>query len=520
MKDHMKFDLFDLNQMGPDGHKCISNKSSMFIRELEYEFGDRIDFLVEQRKKETRGPRFLNRTKHIRYEEWKCSEIPKEVRKRKVEITGPPDRKMIINALNSGADVYMADFEDSCSPTAENLLTGQDNLMDAVDGTISFTDSVKGKHYSLNDKTAVLMVRPRGLHMVESKVSKCDGYLAHASLFDFGLFFINNVEKLIVKGSRPYIYLPKIEHWYEARLWADIFTFAENYVGLDHGTIKATVLIETLPAIFQANEILYYLKDYIIGLNCGRWDYIFSFIKTMKNDSRYVLPDRSVLSMDKEFLDSYSKYLVDTCHRRGVYAMGGMSAFVPVGNSENKEKALEQVRIDKQRELANGHDGTWVAHPGLVELARQEMKFEVNQIGNKNVESNHKMRENGVAVNLLTVPSGDITDKGIASNIAVSLEYMAHWLNGNGCVAINSLMEDMATAEISRSQLWQWLKHKKMTREQFEYAIEVECAKLSPKLTDTGVGQDKLKLAKDILVDITTREEMADFLSLEMYKSL
>src|SRR5213080_3560106 len=400
-------------------------------------------------------PQFLADTAAVRAGDWRISPIPADLADRRVEITGPVDRKMIINALNSGARVYMADFEDSKAPTWRNNLEGQLNLRDAVRGTIEFT-SPEGKRYTLAPQTATLMVRPRGWHLDEKHVT-VDGHPISASLFDFGLFFFHNAKALIAKGTGPYFYLPKLESHLEARLWNDVFNFAQDALGIPRGTIRATVLIETILAAFEMDEILYELKDHSAGLNCGRWDYIFSFIKKFRHRPGFVLPNRVRVTMDRHFLKSYVDLLIHTCHRRRAHAMGGMAAQIPIKHDPvANEAALEKVRQDKLREVRAGHDGTWVAHPGLVPVAAQV--FDASMPGPNQL---HVARDDVrvTASDLLAVPEGEITEAGLRTNVDVGIQYLESWLRGSGCVPIYNLMEDAATAEISRSQVWQWMRH-------------------------------------------------------------
>ena len=400
-------------------------------------------------------PDFLPETAGIRAADWTIAPLPSDLHDRRVEITGPSDRKMIINALNSGAKVFMADFEDSLSPTWDNIVQGQINLRDAVARTISFT-SPEGKDYRLSDKPSTLMVRPRGWHLVE-KHTLLDGKPIPASLFDFGLYFFHNARTLLESSSGPYFYLPKIESHLEARLWNSVFLKAQDLLGVPHGSIKATVLIETILAAFEMDEVLYELREHSAGLNCGRWDYIFSCIKKFRNLPDFIYPDRAQVTMTTHFLRSYSLLAIKTCHRREAHAMGGMSAYIPVKNqpAEN-ERAMAQVRADKLREATDGHDGTWVAHPGLVSVATEVFDKHMpapNQIARSRADVNVEGSD------LLAVPEGSITEAGLRPNISVGLQYIAAWLAGSGAVPINNLMEDAATAEISRSQIWQWIRH-------------------------------------------------------------
>jgi len=441
--------------------QILSPEARTFITDLARKFEQRRQELLAQRRvrqKEIDGgkmPDFLPETAAIRAGEWKVAPIPADLLDRRVEITGPVDRKMIINALNSGANVFMADFEDSHSPTWQNNLEGQANLVDAVRRAITYV-SPEGKRYELNAQTATLLVRPRGWHLYERHFL-VDGKPISGSLFDFGLYFFHNAKELIRRGTGPYFYLPKLESHQEARLWNDVFCFAQERLGIPRGTIRATVLIETILAAFEMDEILYELKEHSSGLNCGRWDYIFSYIKKFRNRPDFVVPDRATVTMEKHFLKSYVDLLVHICHRRGIHAMGGMAAQIPIKNDpEANEKALEKVRQDKLREVHAGHDGTWVAHPGLVGIAKEifdaHMK-EPNQIQRplENVRV--------TARDLLAVTEGKITEEGLKWNIDVGLQYLESWLRGNGCVPIYNLMEDAATAEICRAQVWQWVRH-------------------------------------------------------------
>src|SRR5579864_8277267 len=432
-----------------------------FLTKLARTFEGRRQELLEARLRRQceidngRMPDFLPETAHIRDSVWKAAPIPPALLDRRVEITGPVDRKMIINAMNSGANVFMADFEDSNSPTWTNVIEGQINLRDAVRRTISYT-SPEGKRYKLCDAPAVLMVRPRGWHLDEKHFT-VDGKPISASLFDFGLFWFHNAQTMVYEFDRPCFYLPKLESHLEARLWNDVFVMAQKELGVRRGTIRATVLIETIFAAFEMDEILWELREHCAGLNCGRWDYIFSVIKKFRNHAHFVLPDRAQITMDRHFLSSYVKLLVETCHRRGVHAIGGMAAQIPIKNDPAaNETALTSVRQDKLREVWAGHDGTWVAHPALVPLAREVFNTYMrtpNQIDLK------RDAVRVTAKDLLALPEGEITEEGLARNIDVGLQYLAAWLRGNGCVPIYNLMEDAATAEICRAQVWQWVKH-------------------------------------------------------------
>jgi len=441
----------------------LTAEARRFLAELAVAFEPRRQALLARRVERQRRldagelPDFLPETRGLREASWSVAPIPADLADRRVEITGPVDRKMIINALNSGARVYMADFEDSNAPTWRNNLEGQINLRDAIRGTISFT-SPEGKRYTLAPRTATLMVRPRGWHLDEKHVTVDGrGRPMSAALFDFGLFFFHNAKALIAKGTGPYFYLPKLESHLEARLWNDVFNFAQDALGIPRGTIRATVLIETILAAFEMDEILYELKDHSAGLNCGRWDYIFSFIKKFRHRPGFVLPDRARVTMDRHFLKSYVDLLIQTCHRRGAHAMGGMAAQIPIKNDPAaNEAALEKVRQDKLREVRAGHDGTWVAHPGLVPVAARV--FDAGMPGPNQL---HVARDDVrvTASDLLAVPEGEITEAGLRTNVDVGIQYLESWLRGSGCVPIYNLMEDAATAEISRSQVWQWMRH-------------------------------------------------------------
>jgi len=498
--------------------EILSHDARLFLNTLSNNFSHKIKYLLKERSERKWSViNFLEETRDIRDDEWEVLPAPEEIADRRVEITGPPVRKMVINALNSGANVFMADFEDSNCPTWENCLQGQKNLYDAVQKNIEYTDPKTKKNYKLKDQTAVLFVRPRGLHLVEKNYI-VDGVPIPASLFDYGLYFFNNYKKLLKNGSRPYFYLPKIEHYKEARLWDEIFTFSEKAFDLPLGTIRATVLIETLPAVFQMNEILYELRAHSVGLNCGRWDYIFSFIKTFQNYRSYVLPDRNQITMEQHFLRSYTQLLVQICHKRGAHAIGGMAAQIPIKNDpEANHIAMEKVRADKLREVLDGHDGTWVAHPVLVDVAKEifdkHMKTP-NQI-HKQIYLNDSISKK----DLLCVPKGTCTEEGFRDNIRIGFQYLNSWLNGNGCVPINNLMEDAATAEISRTQIWQWLKYniwldngKQVTRKYFFKIFNQELQKFK--------NNDKIEETKEIFIQLCTSKKLIDFLTLECYDTL
>ena len=448
--------------MKPGYEQVLTPEAIAFAVELEREFGaERRRLLARRAEIQTRldagwKPDFLAETKAIREGDWRVAAIPKDLQDRRIEITGPTDRKMVINALNCGANVFMADFEDANTPTWDNLIEGQANLKDAIRRTITYDDPQTGRHYSLNGKPAVLFVRPRGWHLPEAHVV-VDGEPMSGALFDFALFFVHNAKELVARGTGPYFYLPKIESHLEARLWNNIFLHAQAWLGLPKGSIRASVLIETILAAFEMHEILYELRDHSAGLNCGRWDYIFSFIKKFAEDPNCVLPDRGQVTMTTHFLRSYSLMLIQTCHRREIHAMGGMAAQIPIrGDTAANQAAMEKVRADKRREAGDGHDGTWVAHPGLVPIAKEIFDREMpqpNQIARKRQDIH------ATAPDLLAVPEGTITEAGLRQNINVGIGYIEAWLRGTGCVPLYNLMEDAATAEISRAQLWQWIRH-------------------------------------------------------------
>jgi len=464
-------------------------------------------------------PDFLPETKHIRESEWTVAPIPADIQDRRVEITGPVDRKMIINALNSGAKVFMADFEDSTTPTWSNLLDGQINLRDAVRRTVTYSDPGTGKNYKLVESPAVLFVRARGWHLEERHI-KIDGEPMSGSLFDFGLYAFHNAKELLARGSGPYFYLPKMESHLEARLWNDVFVQAEAELEIPAKSIKGTVLIETILASFEMDEILYELRDHSAGLNCGRWDYIFSFIKKFAGDKAIVLPDRGLVTMTTHFMRSYSKLCIKTCHRREVHAMGGMSALIPIkSDAEANEKAIAGVRADKEREATDGHDGTWVAHPGLVPVAMEvfnRIMPQPNQISKKLPDYNV------TADDLLQVPTGAITEAGLKQNVAVGLGYVEAWLRGIGCVPLFNLMEDAATAEISRAQLWQWVHHgaklqdgRAVTVELVEQTIDQELAAMKPKVD--GPRYSAYERAAVLMRKLITAPTFPEFLTVPAY---
>ena len=513
----------------------LSKECLDFVFELNKLFNSRRLHLLEERKitqkkiDEGWEPNFLEETKQIRESAWTIHSTPDDLLDRRVEITGPPVKKMIINALNSGAKTFMADFEDSLSPTWNNLLEGQFYLNKANRREIDFEDTQSGKKYELVDKPAVLIVRPRGWHLPEKNFI-VNGEETSGSLFDFGVYFFHNHKVLLENGSGPYFYLPKLENHKEARLWSEVFKFSEEKFKLTKGTIKATVLIETILAAFEMDEILYELQDNIVGLNCGRWDYIFSFIKKFRNHKKFVLPDRSLVSMRVHFMKAYSELLIQTCHKRRAHAIGGMAAQIPIKNDEEEnKKSLQKVYDDKLIEVYNGHDGTWVAHPGLVAIAKDVFDNHLEypcQLGNKrediNVTSNDLLK---LPVKTAGGRNGVITEAGIRTNINVGILYIESWLMGNGCVPLYNLMEDAATAEISRAQIWQWLKHgsktidgKTITKEYFNALMKEELEKIKNTLGDDKYTAGKFSEASDIFGSMSTSTKFEEFLTLPAYK--
>jgi malate synthase len=469
-------------------------------------------------------PDFLPETAAIRDASWIIAPVPADLHDRRTEITGPVERKMIINALNSGAKVFMADFEDANAPSWENTIQGQINLRDAIRRTITYV-SPEGKSYALNAQIATLIVRPRGWHLLEKHVL-LDGEPISASLFDFGLYFFHNAKALLERGTGPYFYLPKLESHLEARLWNDVFVLAQNELGIPQGSIKATVLIETILAAFEMDEILYELKEHSAGLNCGRWDYIFSCIKKFRNEPDFLLPDRALVTMTTHFMRSYSLLAIQICHRRNAHAIGGMAAQIPIKHDpQANEEALAKVRADKQREAGDGHDGTWVAHPGLVPIALEA--FDAAMPGPNQI---HIKREDVhiTAADLLDFARGPITEAGLRTNVSVGLQYLEAWLGGLGCVPINNLMEDAATAEISRAQVWQWIRHpqgilddgRKVTVELFRQIVAEELDKIKGALGPEQYADRKFQLARQLFDSITTSETFVEFLTLPGYAYL
>jgi malate synthase len=516
--------------MSEQAQEIITPDALRFIVDLERRFGARRRDLLEARAKRQEKldmgelPDFLPETAGIREGNWTVSPLPPDLLDRRVEITGPTDRKMVINALNSGANVFMADFEDSNTPTWNNLIDGQRNLRDAVRRTIAYDDPKTGKAYKLNENIAVLLVRPRGWHLPEKHVV-VDGNPMSGALFDFGLFFWHNAKELLARGSGPYFYLPKMESHLEARLWNDVFLHAQESRGLKRGTIKATVLIETILASFEMDEILYELREHSAGLNCGRWDYIFSFIKKFSTQPTMVFPDRGQVTMTTHCMRSYSKLLIKTCHRREVHAIGGMAAYIPIKNDAAANKvAMDQVRADKEREATDGHDGTWVAHPGLVALAKEVFDKhmpQANQIARKLEDVV------ATAADLVTPVKGDVTESGLRQNIAVGIGYLESWLRGIGCVPLFNLMEDAATAEISRAQLWQWIHHnvhlkdgRRVDLALCRKVMNEELGKMRAAQGDAHFEAGQYSEAANLLWRLLESEKFVEFLTLPAYDRL
>ncbi len=515
-------------------HGAVSSECSFilapdalaFVQTLVEQFADKRDALLAQRvvrQKEFDGgtlPDFLPETKALRESAWTVADVPSDLLDRRVEITGPAEPKMIINALNSGAKVFMADLEDSLSPTWAKVVEGQKALYDAVRQNLTFA-SEEGKTYALNAKDlAVLIVRPRGWHLDEKHVT-LNGKPIPGALLDFGLYFFHNAKERVARGTGAYFYLPKLENHKEAALWAEIFDFSEKALGLPKSTIRATVLIEVATATFEMHEILHVLKDYAVGLNCGRWDYIFSFIKKFHARKDFILPERAQVTMTTHFLKSYAELLIKTCHARGAFAMGGMSAFIPVKNDEAaNDKAFAAVRADKEREASFGHDGTWVAHPGLIPVAKEVFD---RLMPNQNQRDKKREDVNVAASDLLSIPAGTITEAGLRNNISVAIQYTASWLRGNGCVPLFNLMEDAATAEIARSQLWQWVHHGASVEggavidaSLVRRLAEEEVSKLNVKTPEAA----SIAKASEIVLGLVENPEFIEFLTLPAYEAL
>lgn len=526
-----KSDIKITADITPDMEKILTPEALEFVEKLHVKFNQRRRELLDRRQvrqKELNAGKkldFLPETQHIRDGDWKVAPLPEDMKDRRVEITGPTNRKMLINALNSGAKMFMADLEDATAPNWFNLIDGQVNLYDAVRRQIDFEVPETGKKYALNEKTAVLMVRPRGWHLPEKNI-EIGGRAASGSLVDFGLYFFHNAKELIARGSGPYFYLPKLESHLEARLWNDVFIFAQQELGISQGSIRATVLIETILAAFEMDEILYELRDHSAGLNCGRWDYIFSVIKRMRNNPDYIFPDRSQVTMIVPFMRAYTLLCIKTCHRRGAPAMGGMAAQIPVkGDEAANSAAFAKVAEDKRREVTDGHDGTWVAHPGMVAVAMEQ--FDEHMPGANQIE---RQRDDVhvSAAELVDVPRGTITEEGLRSNISVGIQYIASWLSGNGAAPINNLMEDAATAEISRSQVWQWIRHpqgiladgRKINVSLFHDFLDEETDKIKQAVGEEVYVSGNYAAARELFAKLTLESDFAEFLTLPGYDKL
>ena len=519
-----------LGPVRPGYERILSPEALDFVADLTRRFRPRLGELMNARAErqallDSGAPLdFMAETAAVREGTWTVAPLPPDLLRRTVEITGPVERKMVINALNSGANCFMADFEDSNAPTWDNNVQGQNNLYDAVRRTIEYTDPTSGKRYRLNETTATLLVRPRGLHLPERHLV-IDGTPVPGCLFDFGLYFFHNARALLGRGTGPYFYLPKLQSHREARFWNEVFIRAQELLGIPRGTIRATVLIETLPAAFQMDEILYELREHSAGLNCGRWDYIFSFIKTRRHDSQAILPDRSQVTMEQPFMRAYTQLCVRTCHRRGVHAMGGMAAQIPIKNDPDANaRALEKVRADKLREVTDGHDGTWVAHPGLVGVAREV--FEMVMPGPNQLERRRK-DVHVIAADLLEVPLGTRTEEGLRLNVRVGIQYTEAWLRGNGCVPLYNLMEDAATAEISRSQVWQWVRHGAKLQDGrtvdaglLRAVTDDEMKRIESEIGAERFRRGRFQEARALFERISTQEKLEDFLTLPAYQLL
>jgi malate synthase len=508
--------------------EILTDEALNFITALHEKFNnERISLLksrVHQQKvfDEGKFPVFPYETKTIRDENWTAGSIPHDLQDRRVEITGPVDKKMVINALNSGAKTFMADLEDSNAPTWKNTIEGQQNLIDANRKTISFLDTKQNKSYTLNQETAILLVRPRGLHLDERHIL-INNEKSSGSLVDFGLYVFHNAKTMMQSGTAPYFYLPKLEHYLEARWWNKVFEFAQQYLEVPNGTFKATVLVETITASFQLDEIIYELKDHIVGLNCGRWDYIFSFIKKFRNHPNFVVPNRDQVTMTSPFMDAYSKLVIQRCHKRGILAIGGMAAQIPIKNDEKANTAaLEKVRKDKEREVKNGHDGTWVAHPALVSVAMVEFNKHMptpNQL--------HVTRDDITIteLDLVEIPKGTVTEEGVRKNINVGILYTEAWLRGYGAVALYNLMEDAATAEISRTQVWQWLHNEVVIEDGrtfnmtlYKAIFDDEIEKLIKEFGEENLRNSKFELAITLFNQLVIAKEFEEFLTLPAYQ--
>lgn len=515
-------------QMRPEFEQILTPEALEFVAKLTRAFRERRNELLQKRiERQARLdagelPDFLPGTAEIRESDWRVAQVPPDLQDRRVEITGPTDRKMVINALNSGASVFMADFEDANSPTWNNMIEGQINLRDAVRRIITYTRE-DGKLYKLNEKTAVLLVRPRGWHLDERHLL-VDGEPVPGGIFDFALYFFHNAHELLKRNTGPYFYLPKLESHLEARLWNDIFKMAQDELGIPRGTIKATVLLETILAAFEMHEFLWELREHSAGLNCGRWDYIFSFIKKFRKDPNFLMPDRSQVTMTVDFMQAYSLLVIKTCHRRGAHAMGGMAAQIPVkGDESANETAFAKVRADKEREAKNGHDGTWVAHPGLVPVAKEV--FDKHMPEANQIQSKPRLDVEVSAADLIKVPEGTITEQGLRLNLKVGIQYLESWLLGNGCVPLYNLMEDAATAEISRTQIWQWLQHgakladgRAITPSLYNQMLEEEMDAIREELGDERFNSGRFDDAVKLFDGMIRSDEFSEFLTLPAYE--
>ena len=514
-----------LHSSKPSTDEILTPQALEFIKALHRTFERRRRDLLGRRKQrvfrldQESRPGFLEETRFVREGDWRVASAPADLEDRRVEITGPADAKMMINALNSGAKVFMADLEDSMSPTWENVVGGQRNLRQAVRRSLELTDH-RGKHYRLGETLATLLVRPRGWHLPEKNL-RVDGEEVSGALVDFGLYFFHNAAELLRRGSGPYFYLPKLESHLEARLWNDVFLYAQNALGIPPGTIRATVLIETLPAAFEMDEILYELREHASGLNAGRWDYIFSAIRVFSQED-FFLPDRAQVTMAVPFMNAYAELLVKTCHRRGAHAIGGMSAFIPSRRDEGvNERALAKVREDKEREAGAGSDGSWVAHPDLVPVVQEIFDRVLGEAPHQKARRREDVRVSAADLVDFTVEGGRVTEGGVRLNVDVALQYIDSWLQGRGAAAIHNLMEDAATAEISRAQLWQWLRQgvrladgPVLTADLYQQIREEELARLG------GGQRRRLRRAAELLDHVVLARDFKDFLTLEAYPDL
>ena len=533
MLDKSRISSGDLTVSGPKvdrDSEVLTAPALDFLAALHKTFdATRLKLLAARHARQKRfdsgeTPDFLPQTQSVRDGDWRVGAIPADLLDRRVEITGPVDRKMIINALNSGAKVFMADFEDANAPSWENNIEGQANLKDRWAGKLAFTDANTGKHYAIKAKPAVLIVRPRGWHLLERHLL-VDGKPMSGSLFDFGLYFFHNAKEALSRGTGPYFYLPKMESYLEARLWNDAFVYAQDALGIPQKTIKATVLIETILATFEMDEILWELKDHSAGLNCGRWDYIFSFIKKFREQPWSVLPDRGTVGMTSHFLRSYSQLLIKTCHRREVHAMGGMAAQIPIKNNPAaNDEAMGRVHADKKREAGDGHDGTWVAHPGMVGIAKEEFDAvmkQANQIARKRQDVHVS------AADLIAMPTGPKTEAGLRQNVAVGIGYVEAWLRGIGCVPLFNLMEDAATAEISRAQVWQWIRHyqslddgRPVSKELVRQIVREENDRVKAAMGDDAYAKGRYEDAAQLMIDLVEQPQFVEFLTLPAYERI